>query len=136
MKRCGDFHPNYIIVIFSALERWDWHGASLPCTKFLSAKTLQFVFSFSLFISSATFLSGKYVHRHFKKKKKFVVLEMNFQVTQRIIQEPNIDTCCHFLHPLCLKCLCRAGRCDKRSIGDPLNKASCWAFKIALNRCA
>lgn len=69
MKRCGDFHPNYIIIIFSALERWDWNGTSLPCTKFLSAKTLQLVLSFSLVITSATFLSGKYVHRHFKEKE-------------------------------------------------------------------
>lgn len=61
---------------------------------------------------------------------------MNFQVTQKIIREPSMVTYSHFLHHLCLTCLCRAGRCDERPIGDPFNKAFCWAFKIAINRCA
>lgn len=75
MKRCGNFHPNYIIIVFSALERWDWHGASLACTKILSVKTLPFFFfSFSLFITAVTFLSRKCMHKNalkcFKKPRK------------------------------------------------------------------
>lgn len=57
-------------------------------------------------------------------------------MTQRTIQDSHTDTYCHFLHPLCLTGLCRAGRCDKRPIGDPFQKTSCWAIKTAINRCA